>query len=446
MAGVPPGRARGHDAPTNETVVALNLRAQRLRAFEREIEPGPSVEAGPYRLHVGDVVATRHNDRDLRTDWGLMVKNRDQWEVTAVHPDGGLSLTGRTGNVRLPAKYVAEHVELAYAQTAHANQGRTVDRSFLLLDSPADTRGVYVPMTRGRRSNEAFVVLEGEETARDVLAQALSRSWIDVPALARAGELERPRPQDDSRGTEPTLDPERLRELLERDHEIGRTLSHGEMGAKLYRPQLEEALVEREELDGKLEAAEHQRDHARAVLEELDRPLVRRLHRSEISQARAELNRAQHTIEQCGSDLAELDKQIPKLRASLAKAEATLADRPGLERERHTIQRELDGDLSARARSIADDPPEHVVEALGPRPNRAAVADLWDEAASRLDQHESAFPSNSKYRHLGTSRFWDDTPVAASRRAVDQACSRLDRSLGRGHGIEPPGLELGLSL
>jgi len=168
-------RARGESAAmmaaTNETVVALNHRAQALRAEAGEIELlGPSVVAGAYRLHVGDVIATRQNDRELRTDRGLMVKNRDRWDILAVHRDGSLTVSGRTGQVQLPLEYVAERVELAYGQTSHANQGRTVDRSFLLLDGTADTRGVYVPMTRGRHSNEAFVVIEGEETARDVLA------------------------------------------------------------------------------------------------------------------------------------------------------------------------------------------------------------------------------------------------------------------------------------
>ncbi|MDQ4097110.1 MAG: relaxase domain-containing protein, partial [Actinomycetota bacterium] len=142
-------RSRGETeammAPTNETVVALNLRAQGLRMRAGEIDPTkPSVEAGPYRLHVGDLVATRRNERDLRTDCGLMVKNRDRWEVQSVHRGGDVIVSGRTGTVHLPAEYVREHVELAYAQTSHANQGRTVDRSFLLLDGPADTRSVYV--------------------------------------------------------------------------------------------------------------------------------------------------------------------------------------------------------------------------------------------------------------------------------------------------------------
>ncbi len=111
-------------APTNVAVVGLNRRAQALRIAAGELDLSrPSVEAGPYRPHAGDVVATRRNERELRTDCGLMVKNRHQWEVVAVHRGGTLSVSGHTGSIRLPAEYVAAHVELAYAQTSHAKAG-----------------------------------------------------------------------------------------------------------------------------------------------------------------------------------------------------------------------------------------------------------------------------------------------------------------------------------
>ncbi len=51
------------------------------------------------------------------------------------------------------------------------------------------TRGIYVPMTRGRRTNEAFVVVDGEQSPVDVLTEALTRHWADRPALARSAEL-----------------------------------------------------------------------------------------------------------------------------------------------------------------------------------------------------------------------------------------------------------------
>lgn len=133
-----------------------------------------------------------------------MVKNRDRWTITAIHPDGSLSLDGPTGTIRLPAGYVHEHVELGYAQTSHATQGRTVDVALLLIDTPTDSRGIYTPLTRGRDANHAYVVVEDNQNATDVLAQALSREWIDYPAIARRSQLdldrarERPDPVDDN--------------------------------------------------------------------------------------------------------------------------------------------------------------------------------------------------------------------------------------------------------
>ncbi len=77
-------RARGDGAammaPTNEAVVSLNHRAQQFRARSGEIDlEGSAVQVGHYDVVVGDEVATRRKDRSLRTDRGLMVKNRDHW-------------------------------------------------------------------------------------------------------------------------------------------------------------------------------------------------------------------------------------------------------------------------------------------------------------------------------------------------------------------------------
>ena len=152
------------------------------------------MRVGDERMLVGDEVVTRRNDRTLRTDRGLMVKNRDHWTITTIHPDHSVTVTGRTGTIRLPADYVAEHLELGYAQTSHATQGRTVDTALLLVDTPTDSRGVYTPMTRGREANHAYVVVEDNQTALDVLTQAIARDWIDQPAVARRAQLD-PRPR-----------------------------------------------------------------------------------------------------------------------------------------------------------------------------------------------------------------------------------------------------------
>jgi hypothetical protein len=118
----------------------------------------------------------------------------DHWTITTIHPDHSVTLTGRTGTIRLPAEYVAEDLEPGYAQTSHATQGRTVDTALLLLDTPTDIRGVYTPMTRGRQSNHAYVVVDENQTAHDVLTQAITRDWIDQPAMVRKAQLEMPQP------------------------------------------------------------------------------------------------------------------------------------------------------------------------------------------------------------------------------------------------------------
>jgi hypothetical protein len=85
---------------------------------------------------------------------------------------------------------VAEDLELGYAQTSHATQGRTVDTALLLVDTPTDSRGIYTPMTRGRDSNHAYLVVDENQTAHDVLTQAITRDWIDQPAMVRKGQLD----------------------------------------------------------------------------------------------------------------------------------------------------------------------------------------------------------------------------------------------------------------
>ncbi|HSF85910.1 MAG TPA: AAA family ATPase, partial [Acidimicrobiia bacterium] len=177
-------------ANTNHTVDRLNRLTQQRRISAHELDPnGPALQLGRERLLVGDEVVTRRNQRTLRTDRGIMVKNRDHWTIEHIHPDGTVTVTGRTGTVRLPADYVAKDLELGYAQTSHATQGRTVDVGLLLADGPTDSRGLYTPLTRGRHANHAYVITSGNETAADILTQAIVRDWIDQPAITRRTRL-----------------------------------------------------------------------------------------------------------------------------------------------------------------------------------------------------------------------------------------------------------------
>ncbi len=177
-------------APTVETTDRLNQRAQQLRIRAGELDStGRSVQARSARVYVGDEIATRRNDRQLCTDRGEMVRNRATWTVAGIHPDGRLTATGRHGTVRLPSRYVAEHVELAYASTAAAAQGRTVDHGLVVVDHPTDVRNLYVAMSRGSHTNHAYLAIQGEQTAQDIFVQCLVSDWIDQPAHTRRAEL-----------------------------------------------------------------------------------------------------------------------------------------------------------------------------------------------------------------------------------------------------------------
>jgi conjugative relaxase-like TrwC/TraI family protein len=192
-------------ANSNQAIARLNRLAQMTRFVDGEIsfQKKGALRLGDQVVCVGDEVVTRCNDRARRTDQGVMVKNRDRWTVQAIHPDRSITLTGPSGTIRLPADYTTKHLTLGYAQTSHASQGRTVDTGLLLVDAPTDLAGIYTPMTRGRDGNHAYVVIEDNETAIDVLAQAASRDWIDQPAVARQAHL----------------DPQAIPQSLTSDHE-----------------------------------------------------------------------------------------------------------------------------------------------------------------------------------------------------------------------------------
>lgn len=142
-----------------DTVVDLNRRAKRDRHSAGEIgERGLQLVDG-LDASVGDIVVTRRNDRRLRLPDGKWVRNRDRWVVAATTDDGAMTVlqSDGTGQVVLPADYVAEHVELGYASTAYSVQGATADTAHALVTTAMTCEGLYVATTRGRHGNRLYV-------------------------------------------------------------------------------------------------------------------------------------------------------------------------------------------------------------------------------------------------------------------------------------------------
>lgn len=191
------GRASILVTESARDVRALNERARAERLLLDGAVDQHEVDLGDgCRASVGDVVITRQNDRCIRTMRGGWVKNGDRWLVTDIRRDGSVlvkRLDARGGRTVLPPEYVAEHLDLGYAVTAHRAQGITVDTAHVVVTASTTRANLYVSMTRGRESNIAYVALDQPDdshstpeaddvTARTVLYGVLQHSGADLSA------------------------------------------------------------------------------------------------------------------------------------------------------------------------------------------------------------------------------------------------------------------------
>ncbi len=428
-------------APSNDTVARLNHAAQQRRIETGEINTaGRSVEAGGYQLHAGDEIVTRRNHRQVRTDQGLPVRNRDHWTIDTIHRDGAVTAHGAAGTVKLPADYVAEHVELGYAQTSHAVQGRTVDRSILLLDGPTDSRGIYVPMTRGRHHNDAYIVTNGQDTAVDIFANSIVNDWIDRPAVARQAEL-----AGTDRHRAGTLPAHELQALLGQQAQLTATLT--QLRTDLTELPRDHAwtVEQRETAQADLAATRGRLQDATDTLAQLDRPFRRRGHEAEIRNAHHTAETLPENIRTQTAGVAKLIDQQHDIDKRLTRAETLDKGRPVMETQLTDVTDRLGDDRRNRSRGIRHQPPGRITDTLGRRPHEAKPGRTWDIAAGQLDQHQTAY---SLSRGLGSTKgprlplgflFSRDITQEASR-AIKQAINN-ERQLTQ--GIEGPSLGIG---
>lgn len=191
--------------PTNEAAarVSAALRTELIQLGVVHERGVLLAKQGTY-AGVGDVIQAR------RCGWELIgfegntraPLNRDVYRVTALRPDGGLTVRPVTGGgeaLQLPAGYVSEDVTLAYASTVHAAEGRTVDTGHTIAGPGVDGRALYVMATRGRASNTVWTVTQDPHgqatdrparTAHAVLSDILDAPRQDMSATAEQEELD----------------------------------------------------------------------------------------------------------------------------------------------------------------------------------------------------------------------------------------------------------------
>jgi hypothetical protein len=164
-------------ARDNDIRARLNHAArERLRALGLL---GEEETYGDVALGVGDRVICRRNDQLLALDNGTRGTVRHNGEDRIViETDSRL--------VReLPASYVAEHVEHAYALTGHGMQGATVEEA-IVLASPGDlTAGwSYTALSRARERTRLLIHDEQPSHGRGELAPAEVRPAERAEMLA----------------------------------------------------------------------------------------------------------------------------------------------------------------------------------------------------------------------------------------------------------------------
>jgi conjugative relaxase-like TrwC/TraI family protein len=193
------GKTLAITTATTSTARAINLEIQRRRQRTgQHVALADGTTAWP-----GDTITTRRNSTD-RTDRDVPVRNRHTWTVTRTHGDGSMTVTHPDrGTIRLPAAYVAAHVELGWAVTGYGNQGLTADAAIAVIEPSSTRAGIYVAMTRGRDHNTALIPdPTGTIDPVDAFTQAITRPATALTAHDVRERLGGPLPTalDRSRG------------------------------------------------------------------------------------------------------------------------------------------------------------------------------------------------------------------------------------------------------
>ncbi len=443
----------------NDTRRALNELARDHRRAAGVL--GEERTYGPVTVAVGDRVICRSNKRDLDVDNGTRgtVRHTDQ---------RGVVLETDAHTIReLPAAYVAEHVELAYALTGHGMQGATVEQATVVADVSELTRGwSYTALSRARGQTRLLV--------RDATAEAGGHEDIGPK-----GPPARPEPQVVLLGV--------ARRMLERDDEdlaidqlparggaedppfgmlsgidAGPLQEHGADAAEpplatgtagspvALREQLAQlraqlaALPTRDldrldKLDANALELTGRRDTVRDSLARLLAPRGRRFGRNadphivERTQLSSVLNGLETQLERALTDRASLANE-------LGDPDAIRTERDGLSSAIQTLQRERRQAIEDRIEHELATEPRWVRDTLGERPGRPSDARRWERAARSVARYRIEYEiTGDPDEPLGPAPAGDP----GQRRDYERAIRERDQlHLALGHEVPANELDL----
>ena len=403
-AAVAAWRARQATCRSGEAVLIArdNNRRERLNALVRaELRRdgllGESVHVAGKEFAVGDRVIARRNDR-LR-----VLDNGTRGTVIAVDPaeKDVLVRTDAGAQRTLDAAYATEHLQHAYALTAHTIQGGTVEWAGVVGHPDDFTRNwSYTALSRAREATELFLIdaptereldradiapnqsieLRDERTPVERLQAAVRRRDDEDLALDRIDRIGASPPSDRALtgpglATATELRPrsvDQLRTELAQLHErIGQYPEH-------LADQLRAARGARTE-------AQRGAEEAAARLAELERPAGGLLRRrtgdaAELALEHERLKLAEHHAASAAERERELAPQVPDRAAWQADRRVLLERAAELETQLAICRREHVHDALER-------PAPYLLASLGDVPDQPRARRTWRQAAQRIETY-----------------------------------------------------------
>ena len=420
-------------------IVRDNQRRERLNALiraelKRDGRLGESIHIAGREFAVGDRVVARRNDRERAVDNGM------RGAVIAVDPTEKdvMVRTDAGAQRRLDAPYVAEHLQHAYALTAHTMQGATVEWAGVVGRPEDFTRNwSYTALSRAREPTDLFLLdtptdreldrneiapgqttgLRNERTPLERLETAMRQRDDEDLALDRIDtERHRGPAHLESPHTQPVVVcpsvTELQAELTQLRERIGRYPEH-------FADQLHAA---------RLAQAEAQRvaDDARARIAELEQPARGVLRRRPVDSAERAFECQRLKLAE--GEVAAAAQRERNLARSIPDRAASDAERRAL-RERTA---ELEAQLSTRRREhlavALERPAPYLTQALGDLPDKPRARRTWQQTATRIETYRFDHAITDSRHPLGSAP--SDQPERAQWQRAHHDLQRAQRDLG----------------
>jgi conjugative relaxase-like TrwC/TraI family protein len=433
-------------ARDNDTRQALNTAARALLRDQGQL--GEQRSYGSRELAVGDRMICRRNDSLLDVDNGTRgtVRHLDEHRVviqTDSHP------------IReLPAQYVAEHAEHAYALTGHGMQGATVEAA-IVVATPRDlTAGwSYTALSRARASTRLLIhddrfVCERADHAPEPVERPATRDELLVRAARRmlerddqdlAVEQLPPAGRADDRQLTLALDhthepvQEHAALRAEPDTPLMGVSRLRELGERVERLTAQHAALPSSQL-GQLDTAHarvleltERRDDLAASLERLPAPKRSVLGR-ERDEHLVDRTRLSSALEGIDDSLARARETEVRLRQQLGNPEQIRSELDGLDNEIRQLTKERDRLLNDLTDRELQAPGAWARTLLGERP-AGSRSDDWHTAVCRVARYRIEYAITDPTDPLGPEPH--DHHQADQWQRAHETVERAERRLGR---------------